>query len=54
MTQRDLARLLKRPHSYVAKSEWGDRRVDPLEFGRWARACRIPPSEVLDAMGLSN
>ncbi len=54
LTQRALAIKLKKPHSFVAKSEWGERRVDPLELGRWATACAISESEVLDAIGLGN
>jgi hypothetical protein len=47
MTQRDLAAKLKKPPSYVHKSEVGDRRVDPLEFIAWCRACGLEPGEAL-------
>jgi transcriptional regulator with XRE-family HTH domain len=43
LTQRDLALRLKRPHSYVAKIEGGERRIDVLEFIEVARALRIDP-----------
>lgn len=51
-TQRALAERLKKPHSFVAKSEWGDRRLDPLELGRWVNACNVPASEVLEVIGV--
>jgi hypothetical protein len=41
LTQRALAKLLNKPHSYVHKAEVGDRRVDPLEFIAWCEACGI-------------
>ncbi len=39
LSQRALATLLKKPHSYVAKVEHGDRRIDPIEFADWCTAC---------------
>lgn len=42
LTQRQLARLLGRPQSYVSKCETGERRVDPVE---WLGIC--------EAMGVS-
>ena len=47
LTQRDLARLLRKPHSYVHKVEVGDRRVDPLEFVAWCVACGIDPCRAI-------
>jgi transcriptional regulator with XRE-family HTH domain len=41
LTQRDLAQRLKRPHSYVAKIECGERRVDVVEFMEIARALKV-------------
>lgn len=43
LTQRDLAARLKRPHSYVAKIECGERRLDVVEFMELARALRTDP-----------
>jgi transcriptional regulator with XRE-family HTH domain len=43
LTQRALASRLGKPHSYVHKSEIGDRRIDPLEFIAWCRACGLKP-----------
>ncbi|HEX7114703.1 MAG TPA: helix-turn-helix transcriptional regulator [Steroidobacter sp.] len=48
MTQRDLAARLKRPHSYVAKIESGERRVDVLEFIEMARAMRVDPVKLFE------
>jgi transcriptional regulator with XRE-family HTH domain len=48
LTQRDLAARLKRPHSYVAKIESGERRVDVLEFIEMARAMRVDPVKLFE------
>ena len=47
LTQRGLAERLKRPHSYVAKIEGGERRIDVLEFAEFARALRLDPCKLL-------
>ncbi len=47
LTQRELARKLKRPHSFVYKTETGNRRVDPVEMVRWCNACGIDPSQAI-------
>jgi len=39
LTQRALALRLRKPHSYIHKVEVGDRRIDPIEFIAWCRAC---------------
>lgn len=41
LTQRGLAARLKKPPSYVHKVEVGDRRIDPIEFIAWCRACGV-------------
>lgn len=46
LTQRELAKRLRREPSFVAKLELGERRVDILEFYRICKACRQPPSKV--------
>jgi predicted transcriptional regulator len=44
LTQRGLAVKLGKPPSYVHKCEVGDRRVDPIEFVAWCRACGMAPA----------
>ena len=50
LTQRDLAGRLKKPASYVAKSELGERRVDAVEMVRWCRACNVKPMDAMKAL----
>ena len=38
-TQRDLGAALRVPHSWVAKVESGERRIDVVEFGWVCVAC---------------
>jgi len=45
LTQRGLGERLGKPHSYVHKSEVGDRKVDPLEWARWCLACEVDPAK---------
>jgi len=47
LTQRALAAVLKKPHSFVAKVEHGDRRIDPVEFVQWCRACKVDPATAI-------
>ena len=39
LSQRDLAEKLAVPHSWVAKVEAGERRIDVVELGWFAAAC---------------
>ena len=39
LTQRELAAVLRVPHSWVAKVESGERRIDLLEFAWFCSAC---------------
>jgi transcriptional regulator with XRE-family HTH domain len=39
LTQRQLASRLDVPHSWVAKVESGERRIDLVEFGWFVAAC---------------
>lgn len=39
LTQTDLAELIGKPQSYVAKIETHERRLDVVEFVRWMEAC---------------
>ncbi|MEX2389770.1 MAG: helix-turn-helix transcriptional regulator [Phycisphaeraceae bacterium] len=47
LTQRELAEKLGKPRSFVHKCEVGDRRIDPVEWVRWCRACRRKPAEAV-------
>jgi transcriptional regulator with XRE-family HTH domain len=40
-TQVELSKILARPQSFVAKVEKGERRLDVVEFVRYARALEI-------------
>lgn len=42
MTQRQVARRLRKPQSFVSKSESGERRVDAVELADFARTYRKP------------
>jgi transcriptional regulator with XRE-family HTH domain len=46
VTQRELARRLKRAHSYVGRIEIGDRRLDVPEFIEWCDLLGADPVEV--------
>ena len=51
LTQRALALRLRKPHSYVYKVEHGERRIDPVEFVAWCKACRVDPAEAVGEIG---
>lgn len=51
LTQRALALKLKKPHSFVYKVEAGERRIDPIEFIAWCKACGIAPAAAIDSIG---
>ena len=46
LSQRDLAAVLKVPHSWVAKVESGERRIDFVEFCWFLSACGLDPIAV--------
>ena len=48
LTQRSIGERLRKPNSYVSKVEAGDRRIDPLEFVQWCRACGVDPLKKLE------
>lgn len=50
LTQRDLAKLLHIHNSMVHRSEIGDRRIDPVEFAAWCRACGCDPGEMISRL----
>jgi transcriptional regulator with XRE-family HTH domain len=43
LSQRGLAAQLGVPHSWVAKVESGERRVDLIEYGWFLAACGVDP-----------
>lgn len=45
LSQRALAQKLRLPHTWVAKVESGERRLDLVEFGWFCVACGISPVE---------
>ncbi len=45
LTQRGLAKILKREHSFVAHCELGERRVDLAEFYWICKACGASPQK---------
>ena len=47
LTQQELANRLKRPQSFVAKYEGGERRIDVVEFLGIARALGTDPIRLL-------
>ena len=47
MTQRELARRLKRSHSFVGKLESGERQLNVLEFCDYADILGCDPAELL-------
>ena len=51
LTQRDLADRLEMHNSMVHRSEIGDRRIDPVEFADWCRACDVDPGEAIRVVG---
>ena len=53
LTQRELARRLKKPPSFVNKIEFLERRLDILEFVAVARALGVAPEELLGAVTLA-
>ncbi|HWB00855.1 MAG TPA: helix-turn-helix transcriptional regulator [Pirellulales bacterium] len=46
ISQRELAKRLKVPHSWVAKVEIGERRIDLVEFCHFMAACGLDPTVV--------
>jgi hypothetical protein len=38
-------------NTMVHRSEIGDRRIDPVEFAAWCRACEVDPSEMIRQIG---
>jgi transcriptional regulator with XRE-family HTH domain len=47
LTQQELAKRLRKPQSFVAKYEGGERRIDIVEFLWLVRAMKVDPTVVL-------
>jgi len=47
LTQQDLAKRLRKPQSFIAKYEGGERRIDIVEFLAIARAIGADPVRIL-------
>lgn len=47
VSQRDLAKLLNLPQSYVSKIERGERQLQALEFIELCRLLKVDPTETL-------
>lgn len=50
MTQRQVAKRLKRVHNFVARVELGERRIDLAEFFQYARACKADPQKEIASL----
>ena len=50
LTQAALARKLRKPQSFVAKYEGGERRLDVVEFVAVSRAIGADPARILRAL----
>jgi transcriptional regulator with XRE-family HTH domain len=50
VTQAQLARILRKPQSFVSNYERGQRRLDVLELLRIVDALRADPRKVFDAI----
>ena len=50
LTQHELAKRLRRPQSFVAKYEGGERRVDVLEFIEICKALEADPNKLLKVL----
>lgn len=50
LTQRQLARKLRREHSLISRLELGERRVDVVEFFWICRACGADPARTASSL----
>jgi transcriptional regulator with XRE-family HTH domain len=50
LTQHELAKRLRRPQSFVAKYEGGERRIDVVEFVTICRAIGANPAKLLKTL----
>ena len=50
LTQRQLAKRLKREHSFVSRIELGERRLDVVEFYWVCRSCDQDPKSIYNEL----
>lgn len=50
LSQRELAARLSVPHSWVAKVEAGERRIDVIELGWFAAACGDDAARIISRL----
>lgn len=50
LTMRELAVRLGTPHSFVGKTEQGERRLDVIEYVQYCEALNVSPAEGLSAI----
>lgn len=50
VSQQELANRLKRPQSFVAKVEGGERRLDVVEFAEWSVALKADAHVILTSV----
>ena len=50
LTQEQLAKKLRKPQTYISKSESGERRLDLIEWLAFCKACGQEPKEFLDRL----
>lgn len=50
LTQADVSEKLKRPQSFVAKYEGGERRLDVIEFLQVCNALGVDPRSILSKL----
>ena len=50
LTQHELAKRLKKPQSFIAKYEGGERRIDVVEFITICRAIAADPIKLLKTL----
>lgn len=50
LSMRDLAEKLGKPHTFIEKTEQGERRLDVVEYLRYCEALGVSPMAGLKAM----
>ncbi len=50
LTQHQLAKRLKKPQSFIAKYEGGERRIDVVEFVAICRAIPVDPVRLIKTL----